>query len=213
MLPVSLVVTPSGGQEARDVGPERHCGKTARLRGVVVAMRRDCCACVRLRTSWRCRGTWWQCGETAIKLVQRVRAAADRSLGLRCGCCCRVDAFFISPTLPVIACTLLSRLVGRCGHICFFRIDSVCFACALFCPLQPFCFVARHAAFQDALIHALQQPFLFCFSVAAANVLIHEGVVQKRPATPRALSARQQCFLTLHILGLQHGCDQDKTVF
>ena len=51
MLPVSLVVTPFGGQEdtSRDVGkPERHCGKTAATRAAanVVALS-------------------WQCGETA----------------------------------------------------------------------------------------------------------------------------------------------------
>ena len=109
-------------------------------------------------------------------VVVAMRATAARA----CGCERRGNA------------ALLSLLVGRCGHICFCRIDSVCYACALSCSLQPFCFVARHAAFQDALIHALKKPFLPCLRVAAANVLVHEAMVQKSPATPRALSARQQ---------------------
>ena len=118
----------------------------AMRRGVVVAMRRDCCACVRLRTSWRCRGTSWQCGETAATracgcgqesgtaLRLLLRCVAMRSVDLMRLIRRGVDSTppFISPTLPVIACTLLSRLVGRCGHICCFRID---FACALPGPL------------------------------------------------------------------------------
>ena len=80
MLPVSLVVRPSGRQEARDVGPERHCGKTARLRGVVVAMRRDCCACVRLR--WDLVAMWRDCAAfvktVIILMVQNSKTAPRR---------------------------------------------------------------------------------------------------------------------------------------
>ena len=133
-----------------------------------------------------------------------MRAAANRSLAL---------------SWDIVAMrrhceALLSRLVGRCGHICCAcsRINGVCFARTFLGPLQPFCLVTRHTAFQDTLIHPLKQPLLLGLSVAAANVFVHQRVIQHGLATLRALSARQQCFLTLHKLCRHHGCDQDRTV-
>ena len=106
--------------------------------------------------------------------------------------------------------TLLSRLIGRCARICCAcsQVNGTCCARTFLGPLQPFCLVTRHAAFQNTLIHPLKQPLLLGLSVAAANMFVQ----QHRLATLRALSARQQCFLTLHKLCRHHGCDQDRTV-
>ena len=95
---------------------------------------------------------------------------------------------------------LLSRLIGRCGRrfwtwrICCkcSQVNGICCARAFPCPLQPFCLATRHTAFQNTLIHSFQQPLLLGLSVAAADVFVHQRMIQHCSGALGALSARPQ---------------------
>ena len=85
MLPVSLVVTPFGGQEdtSRDVGkPERHCGKTAATRAAANVVGHRGNAARLLQRAWQCvrlRIRVWDCAAAAVALCGNARCRPHKA--------------------------------------------------------------------------------------------------------------------------------------